>query len=223
MTGEKATVEVPAHDLHRLLLAFRIAIASGAKPGGWTHAADWDLSFERLADILDTHHAATGITPDRRTRCQRTSVYNWPDITGQPRPVHVRSPRQRHLAVPGTYRALCGFRFTAADIVGRPGAAYRACQECERERRLQDLTTEPSRLRHQPERTHAASITTDPRGPPAPSLPKSAAGSRTGHPSHEPDPRRSRDYRDQLQHRCPQLRPHADGPASRLRRVASGP
>lgn len=157
MTSHAATVEVPAHDLHRLLLSFRAALESGKfPPGTWMHAVDYDWSFERLADILDQYRAANGWHLDPRTRCQRTAVYQWPDASAPARWVSVRGGshggRARHLtagthaADPGrdglTQRALCGFRFTVADVVKKPSAVYRPCEVCERERQLQGVAVE---------------------------------------------------------------------------------
>ena len=147
MTGNRQTVEVPAHDLHRLLLAFRMAVTEGPPSDGWTHAADW--SFERLADILDSYYASIpGHGIDPRTRCQHNSAYKWPSITGPARWIYVRT-RERHLIIHdqhrahlGLYRALCGFRIAEEDIVKRPRAEYRPCEVCEREQRMQGVDIE---------------------------------------------------------------------------------
>jgi hypothetical protein len=113
--NETATVEVSVADLHRLLLAFRAALTSGAlPPGTWIHAEDWDWSFE----------------------------YAWPDIDGPARWVNIRDSGQargQHLTT-GSGRTLCGFGFTAADVVEHPTATDRRCDVCERERRLQRLS-----------------------------------------------------------------------------------
>ena len=154
MINHVPTIEVPAHDLHRLLLAFRAAIESGAKPDGWAHAADWDWSFERLSDILDAQRIASGHQADPRTRCQHTSAYTWPPVNGPAQWICIRASKgsaERHLVIEDARRhplgrAVCGFRFADEDIVKRPRAAYRPCGLCEREQRLQGIEVQVSVL-----------------------------------------------------------------------------
>jgi hypothetical protein len=100
----------------------------------WSHMADYDISFERLADAVDhaRAHFPPGLRtvgadgPDDRMRCKRTRVYDWPDhrppYNGQPvEAMKVNVPSQRgasHYAYwdrHGLGEALCGFTFTRED------------------------------------------------------------------------------------------------------------
>lgn len=150
-------VKVRAHDLHRLLLEFRAQLERHERPvtyrGGWIHGRDYDRSFERLADIVDTWLKAGGEGPDSRTRCQPGHpVYEWPVDPGPMAWVVVTAgaafgdigPRLRHLAAGPTgpqaeYQSLCGFKFVDEDIASS-GTTYKRCTVCAREQRVRDLS-----------------------------------------------------------------------------------
>jgi hypothetical protein len=128
---------VRAHDLARLLLEFRsLQLTSGQD---WSHMHDYDISFERLADVLDAHGR-----PDPRLRCGHQSAVKWPKAPGAGwydiRVASDAAPaRHRHLATArgdGFYDAFCGFWFAAGDIVRSPGTPYPNCPVCLRDQRL---------------------------------------------------------------------------------------
>lgn len=133
-------VIVRAHDLARLLLEFRaLQLTSGQE---WSHMHDYDISFERLADVLDAHGE-----PDPRLRCGHHSAVEWPEDDPAAswydiRDVSDTAPvRHRHLAAArggGFYDAFCGFWFAADDIVRSPSTPYPECPVCLRERRLRE-------------------------------------------------------------------------------------
>lgn len=135
------TVRVSRHDLARLLLQFR-AMQGAEPPGSWSHMRDYDVSFERLADAVDS--GADG-PPDNRMRCDRSAVYAWPDHPPY-RAVRLRAPRygshyaHRERGATDIGAALCGFWFAwsgdgAKVIDGEP-----SCRECVREnRRLTEM------------------------------------------------------------------------------------
>jgi hypothetical protein len=146
------TVRVFRGDLVRLLLQFREELERDGNRE-WSHMADYDISFERLADAVDHARAhfppglltADADGPDDRMRCKRTPVYTWPDH----RPPYNSRPVEalKVTAAPslGTShyaywddefgQALCGFTFTCEDgatpIDGEP-----SCFVCVREMRL---------------------------------------------------------------------------------------
>jgi hypothetical protein len=141
------TLRVSRHDLARLLLQFRGELERD--PGRqWSHMADYDISFERLADAVDhaRAHQPAGVYapgtdgPDDRMRCKRTLVYRWPDR----RPVEALKVRAKpslgasHYAwwdSHGFGQALCGLTFTEDDGV-TPAEGEPSCRECVREKRL---------------------------------------------------------------------------------------
>jgi hypothetical protein len=143
-------VVVRAHDIARLLLEFRsLQLTSGQD---WSHMRDYDVSFERLADILDAHGK-----PDPRLRCGHQSAVEWPKGKADATWYNIRDAsdaapaRHRHFATPrrggGFYDAFCGFWFVDDDIVRKPTAPYPDCPVCLREQRLrrehQDQITGP--------------------------------------------------------------------------------
>lgn len=151
------TVRVSAHDLARLLLQFREEIGKSRPPGDWRHMADYDISFERLADAVDYANGARsavsgwGRNPDYRMRCDRGEVYEWPEDAGR----ELVSIRERtddsqlrdlgtHYACPlpgrlagevQTWRALCGLTCFSGGDAGRvrPASGEPSCRECARE------------------------------------------------------------------------------------------
>jgi hypothetical protein len=141
------TVRVSRHALWRLLLMFRDLTERGSQRV-WVHNVDYDISFERLADILDEANAQLGTKPDPRTRCKHGEpVYEWPSACVA-RWTNVRAGRAlnpelggklSHLASADgmhSYRALCGFTFADEDVAKRPAQDYPRCATCERELQL---------------------------------------------------------------------------------------
>jgi hypothetical protein len=141
------TLRVSRHDLARLLLQFREELERD--PGRqWSHMADYDISFERLADAVDYARAhlppelrAAGTDgPDDRMRCKRTPVYRWP-VHRPVETLKVRAAPSRgasHYAWWDRHdfgQALCGFTFTRDDGVS-PAGGEPSCPECVREKRL---------------------------------------------------------------------------------------
>ncbi|WP_233436214.1 hypothetical protein [Streptomyces anulatus] len=140
---ESDTVRVGRHDLERLLLEFRSLVSQQA-PGSWEHMSDYDLSFERLADAVDTGAAtrqgARWEGPDLRMRCTTTEdVYEWPE--GAPyeggttvtwnvpgHGSHVTDPAE------DLTMSLCGFRWAEGE--GRRVSGLPDCRECRREVQL---------------------------------------------------------------------------------------
>lgn len=127
-----------AHDLARLLLEFRSLQLTSAQD--WSRMHDYDISFERLADVLDAHGR-----PDPRLRCGHQSAVEWPEHAPDADWYNIRDAsdnapaRHRHLAAArggGFYDAFCGFWFAADDIVRSPGTPYPDCPVCLREQRL---------------------------------------------------------------------------------------
>lgn len=134
-TGE---VTVRARDLARLLLEFRSLQLTSGKD--WSHMHDYDISFERLADVLD----ADG-QPDPRLRCGHQPTVDWPKDEPDAAWYNISTasdaapPRHRHLATArgaGLHDAYCGFLFADEDIVRSPSAAFPDCPVCVREQRL---------------------------------------------------------------------------------------
>jgi hypothetical protein len=146
------TLRVSRHDLVRLLLQFRIELERDGTRA-WSHMADYDISFERLADAVEhaRAHLPSGLRaggsqgPDDRMRCKRTPAYHWPDrppYDGQPieaMNVETGSPQGgSHYASwdgHGFGEALCGLTFTREDGV-TPLTGEPSCRECVREKRL---------------------------------------------------------------------------------------
>lgn len=136
-------VVVDARDLARLLLEFR-SLQRTSKHS-WSHMHDYDISLERLADVLEAHGK-----PDPRLRCGHQAPFEWPGDDGgdddkdaawcNVRCESDAAPaRHRHLAVPGNggdYFAFCGFYFVNADLVRSPSRPYPDCPVCSREQRL---------------------------------------------------------------------------------------
>ncbi|GII89711.1 hypothetical protein Ssi03_77010 [Sphaerisporangium siamense] len=145
------TVRVRRHDVERLLLMFRQLAADHYghpehAPGDrWAHMADYDISFERLADEIDAANRVfygrkwTG--PDYRMRCDASPAYDWPAGApydgGEPAAVRVVEDRTDH----GTHyvpapmdrfpETLCGFGFAPQE--GRPAEGEADCTPCRRE------------------------------------------------------------------------------------------
>jgi hypothetical protein len=145
-------VTVGAHDLARLLIMFR-GLLEGEPPPEWDHEVDYDLSFERLADVLE---AAEG-RADPRYRCREGEApYRWPEPrTVRLVPVKAGSmtglpPRLVHMAeyAPDAARptvvAVCGMLFADLDVPRRWPDGYRRCPGCWRAAgRLGNVTVEP--------------------------------------------------------------------------------
>lgn len=145
----KPTVTVYTADLHRLLLAFREATELHPNPRDrWVHMHDWDVSFERLADLIEEACEEE----DERIRCNRTdSCYDWREDFEDVMPVNVKNgslsgtpPRLLHLAERGDgawalYDALCGMSFVDDDVTKKPKADYPPCSVCAREARLRGI------------------------------------------------------------------------------------
>lgn len=142
-------ISVRIHDLDRLLLEWRATIEADTS-ARWTHGADYDLSFERLADILDE---ATGV--DERRRCKHGEpCYVWPEPVSvqaynvRNSPATSATAKLRHLAASqggSIYNALCGFMFTGDDVTWNPARKYPDCRTCERELGLRgNVTVVPS-------------------------------------------------------------------------------
>ncbi|HUK69048.1 MAG TPA: hypothetical protein VLW50_09915 [Streptosporangiaceae bacterium] len=135
------TVRVDAHDLARLLLQFRRELE---RPGGtrpWFHMADFDRSFERLADAVDHRYKMAGLpyAPDYRMRCNRTAGYAWPAGApydgGPAKVVRLRQavrPGERSHYTGRPWRTLCGLQYGDRDTV-KPDRTEPDCRECLRE------------------------------------------------------------------------------------------
>ncbi|WP_233414888.1 hypothetical protein [Streptomyces sp. N35] len=141
---DTGTVRLRHHDLARLLLMFR-ELMRDQKPGEWQHMHDYDVSFERLADVVDAASQASygkhWDGPDLRMRCTTTeAVYEWPE--GAPYDgeatftwnvpgygSHTTDEEEVH-AYANT--GLCGFSW-AKDDKPRRVAGLPDCPECRRE------------------------------------------------------------------------------------------
>jgi hypothetical protein len=144
------TLRVSRTDLARLLLQFREELERDPSRA-WSHMADYDISFERLADAVDhaSLHLAPGVSesgPDARMRCKRTPAYDWPDheppYDGRPfeamKVMTVPSRGTSHYAWWDRHEfghAFCGFTFTPEDGV-TPVHGEPSCMVCSREQRL---------------------------------------------------------------------------------------
>ncbi|WP_331728320.1 hypothetical protein OG590_40520 (plasmid) [Streptomyces goshikiensis] len=136
------TVRVGRHDLARLLLQFRTELEANAGPDDrWRHMHDYDLSFERLADAVDSGNKP-GTEPDMWMRCKRTPAYEWPDLA----PYRNGQGSGTHPARIGKYgthyvlysspsgRSLCGIIFMNSEAKKTTGAP--TCTACVRELEL---------------------------------------------------------------------------------------
>ncbi|MFB7763284.1 hypothetical protein [Streptomyces xiamenensis] len=139
------TVRVRRHDLARLLLTFR-SLAREQAPGSWEHMRDYDMSFERLADAVDTAAKARQgdrwAGPDLRMRCTTTELaYAWPDGA----PYDGGTTVTWNIEGYGSHAAsddeddnfpmaLCGFRWASEE--GRRMDGLPDCPECLREVQL---------------------------------------------------------------------------------------
>jgi hypothetical protein len=138
--AETDTVRVARHDLARLLLEFR-RLAERQPPESWTHMDDYDISFERLADIVDAgsrvHHGPRWEGPDYRMRCSLSSAYQWPEEApydgGKVTTMRVAGHGSHYVVDPTDElpRALCGFWWASAE--GKATTGEPSCPECRRE------------------------------------------------------------------------------------------
>ena len=143
------TVRVSRRDLARLLLQFRTEVESNAsEEDPWRHMRDYDFSFERLADAVDSR---PGDEPDMRLRCKRTRAYEWPDLPpyqGQAgagtHPARITGGYGTHYVVNfgQTGRALCGLNFTREEV--REVTGTPECAVCVRELDLMATIPRPS-------------------------------------------------------------------------------
>jgi hypothetical protein len=138
------TLRVSRHDLHRLLLQFRIELERNGGTGRWSHMADYDKSFERLADAVEHARSVAPYSdyrgPDYRMRCKRTRTYEWPDqppYDGRPADAVRIKGQGSHYAIwqrDGFGRTLCGSRFVREEA--KPVTGESDCRECVREHAL---------------------------------------------------------------------------------------
>jgi len=155
------TVRVSRHDLYRALLILRDGI-EGFEHQPWHHEADYDCSFERLADVVEDatalayarNHHHPGL-PDRRLRCQAecsayvfhkrpeprwclNSVHGWMDGSSS------QVTHASYSESAGWYSTICGKKYVSADLtpVSRGGSGGRhrpfalelvTCRVCLRE------------------------------------------------------------------------------------------
>lgn len=134
------TVRVRRHDLARLLLEFR-RLAERQRPESWSHMHDYDVSFERLADVVDAadrvFYGTRWQGPDYRMRCSLSPVYEWPE--GAPydgskvTTMRVAGHGSHYVADPTDElpKALCGFWWASEE--GTPTTGEPSCPECRRE------------------------------------------------------------------------------------------
>ncbi|MFG3072163.1 hypothetical protein [[Kitasatospora] papulosa] len=144
------TVRVSRRDLARLLLQFRTELENNASEDDqWRHMHDYDVSFERLADAVNSG-SRPGTEPDERLRCKRTPAYKWPDLppyqngngTGAD-PARITGGYGTHYVVMfrQTGRALCGLNFTREEH--RKSTGTPDCAVCVREMDLMAAIPRP--------------------------------------------------------------------------------
>ena len=145
-------LEISNHDLHRLLLQFRLEVARRPKGQNWYHDSDYDASFERLADIVNAARIASGRETDPRIRCNhKDAAYVWPQAykgqwinirdTGGAAPQRTGRHIGHLLSRRGADNALCGYLYSSEDIIRKPARPYEKCLHCIRESELRDNVT----------------------------------------------------------------------------------
>lgn len=133
------TVRVGVHDLARLLLQLREEMGRGDRRRPWHHMADWDKSFERLADAVDYGGSRSfNWSRDLRMRCDLSETYQWPEGApydgGPVEAVTVKGYGSHYVPRSGRQhpRALCGLMFAPEE--GKRNTTAPTCPVCVRER-----------------------------------------------------------------------------------------